>query len=25
MWTPYPSIGGEVSQQSNRLDGLPEA
>ena len=25
MWAPYPSIGGEVSQQSNRLDGLPEA
>jgi len=25
MWTPYPSIRGEVGQQSDRLDGLPEA
>ena len=25
MWTPYPSISGEVGQQSDRLDSLPEA
>ena len=25
MWTPYPSVRGKVSQQSDRLDGFPEA
>ena len=25
MWTPYSTIRGEVSQQGDRLNGLPEA